>query len=112
MPGLVWATINVRGAAALERDRPDWTLEAVDWTSGTAFEIAPETFSFTRCCLAHGGRFFPGLIYLPHPETKPAVNDHDYHVIEVLGPYVPGLAYGDAVAVTCRKDAFRPRTLS
>ena len=112
IPGLVWGTVNVALAYDLRRLRPDFTVAGVDWTEGLegAGRIAPETFSFTRCCLVHANRDYPGLIYMPHPETKPATNSHRYDVLEVLTSQVEGLAYQDPATVVCRADAFEIRT--
>ena len=110
IPGLIWGTINVTLVTPLALDRPDITLEGVDWTRDEpdpACRLAPETFSFVRCCLAHAGAFHVGLIYYPHPETKLATNAHDPRVLEILSARVEGLAIGDAAAVVCRANAFR-----
>ncbi|MFZ3004887.1 MAG: hypothetical protein WA047_01840 [Phenylobacterium sp.] len=110
VPGLVWGTINVELGYGLRRATPDITVTDVDWTDGLtgAGRIAPETFSFVRCRLIHAGRDYPGLIYLPHPETKPPTNAHRYDILEVLTCRVEGLADGQPVAVLCRADAFEP----
>lgn len=109
VPGLVWGTINVELGYDLRRGTPDITLETIDWTAGLtgAARIAPETFSFIRCRLAYAGRDYPGLIYLPHPETKPSTNVHQANVLEVLTSRVEALAYGRPVSVLCRADAFQ-----
>ena len=112
IPGLVWGTVNVELPYALRRLRPDVTTPGVDWTVELegAGRIAPETFSFTRCCLVHANLYYPGLIYMPHPETKPATNSHRYNVLEILTSQVDGLAYQDPATVVCRADAFETRT--
>lgn len=110
VPGLLWATINVRldGGQQLALGRADRTLELVDWTADyDGVQIPPETFSFVRCCLANRGRFHLGLIYYPHPGTKPATNSHDYGVLEVLSGPVHGVQYGDEVSLMCRSDGFQ-----
>ena len=112
VPKLVWATINVRlnDGRELVLDKPDWTLELVDWTTDSGgVEIPPETFSFTWCSLDHESGSYVGLLYTPHPETKPDTNGHDYRVLEVLTSRVEGLQYGDDVAVMCRMDALKAR---
>jgi hypothetical protein len=109
VPGRRLGTINVSLPYALVLTRPDFTAEAVDWTANEpdpAARIAPETFSFAHCCFCHAGRYYPGLIYYPHPETKPATNAHAYDVLEVIAPPVADLAEGAAVAIVCRADAF------
>ncbi|MEA3017532.1 MAG: hypothetical protein QOI38_2254, partial [Sphingomonadales bacterium] len=101
----------------LKLERPDYTARAVDWTKdleGKA-RIAPETFSFTRCCLAYPSpnqdgawSYYPGLIYYPHPETKPGTNAHNFNALEILTSEVPNLVYGTTASVICRADAFVP----
>jgi hypothetical protein len=44
------------------------------------------------------GREVEGLWYYPHPETKPAHFQRDT-VVELLLPYIEGIAAGDAVSV-------------
>jgi hypothetical protein len=106
---MVWGTINVALADPLLLRRADLTLEGIDWTRDEpdpACRLAPETFSFVRCRLAHKGVSHIGLIYYPHPETKLRTNAHDPRVLEVLTDRVDGLAIGDAAEVICRSDAF------
>jgi len=110
VPGRVLGTINVRLPRALILGRADLTAAAVDWTASEpdlAARIAPETFSFVRCCLCYDGHYHAGLVYYPHPETKPATNDHDFHVLEVIAPPVADLVTGRPAAIVCRADAFR-----
>jgi hypothetical protein len=110
VPGLFWGTINVKIDRELVLAKPDHTLELVDWTAGTTgARIAPETFSFVRCCVAVDGRYHAGLIYYPHPATKGATNAHHYDVLEVLTSQIEGLSVGKPASVICRADAFRDR---
>lgn len=70
---------------------PRLTLRSVDWHAA----FPPEDFSFVDCRVHPGdGAAVAGLIYYPHPETKP---DHVQppDVLEVLTRFLPGLAYGD-----------------
>jgi hypothetical protein len=56
-----------------------------------------EDFSFFDVQLQLPGRGpWAGKIYYPHPDTKPA-HFQQPDVIEVLLPFVPGLAYGDPI---------------
>ena len=109
IPGLVWGTVNVELSYRLKRLRPDRTVERVDWTAGQdgPGRIGPETFSFVGCRLVIAGHDYGGLIYLPHPETKPATNPHRYNVLEILTSQVEGLAYEQPASVICRADAFK-----
>jgi len=105
--GLKLGTINVRLSLPLILHNPDFTLENVSWApEGSNFDISPETFSFVRCCFVRDNRYWAGLVYYPHPETKPPANTHDGSVLEILAPEIPGLNYGDDVWVICRSDAF------
>ncbi|HEX8364043.1 MAG TPA: hypothetical protein VF603_02025 [Allosphingosinicella sp.] len=108
IPSLVWGTINVELEREVSLARADRTIPDIDWTSdGVPTRIPPETFSFVRCCFAFDDRYFPGLIYYPHPETKPNTNRHRYDVLEVLTCRVDGLTMGSSAAIMCRADAFR-----
>ncbi|HTU09773.1 MAG TPA: hypothetical protein VMG08_02650 [Allosphingosinicella sp.] len=117
VPGLRWGTINLRLGEELVLGRADHVAEALDWTREEtgAGRIPPETFSFVHCCFvyARGGAggcaYHPGLIYYPHPETKPTTNAHRYDVLEILTTPVAGLKTGAEASLVCRADAFRPR---
>lgn len=109
LTGMHPATINVdiapRGYAVR---RPTHTFRDVRWTD----LHGPETFSFFRCRLARvttpGAREVEhdGWIYYPHPETKP-MHEQPSTVLEVLMPYLAGLAYGDAVRLSLDPDEIR-----
>jgi len=109
VPGRVLGTINLRLPYPLRLGLPDFTAEAVAWSDDQpdpTARIGPETFSFVRCCFCYDGHYYPGLIYYPHPETKPGTNAHDFHVLEVIAPPVAKLSNGCAAAIACRADAF------
>lgn len=107
IPGYRHGTINVRLDRPLRLAGPDITLTDVDWAPPhLRGDFPPETFSFTRCSLFHASRFVAGVIYYPHPETKPSVNSHDPCVLEVIAPDIEGLRYDDPISVICRSDAF------
>ncbi len=111
VPDLFWGTINIKIGHKLKLGTPDTTLSSVDWTGDEkepTARIAPESFSFIRCCVAYRGSYHTGHIYYPHPETKPATNEHRFDVIEVLTRHIDGLRYGADVSVLCRADAFMP----
>jgi len=112
VPGWVLGTINIKLSHELKLGRADLTARLVDWTGdlpNPRARIAPESFSFVHCRLRHGGRDYPGLIYYPHPETKPvSVNAHHYDVLEVIAAKVVDLQPGDRAAIICRADAFVP----
>lgn len=73
---------------------PRWTFADVEWT-----EVhGPETFSFVECTAQWRGEVHDGLVYLPHPETKP-MHHQPSTVVELLLPHLDGLAAGDILEV-------------
>jgi hypothetical protein len=107
IPGYRHGTINVRLDRPLRLARPDITLSDVDWAPPhLRTHFPPESFSFTRCSLFHASCFVAGIIYYPHPETKPSVNSHDHCILEVIAPDIEDLRYDDPISVICRSDAF------
>lgn len=115
VPGLFWGTINLELSRKLILKAGDHVARDVDWTATMPEDkrIKPETFSFIHCCFAYpaqapgtGVRYYPGLLYYPHPETKPITNRHNFDALEVLTQEVPGLVYGTLASVICRADAF------
>lgn len=106
-PGFHPGTINIRLASPLSLVSPDVTLTDVDWSPpDLARSFPPETFSFVRCCIFYDSRFVPGLVYYPHPETKPLTNSHDPYVLEVIAPAITGLEGGQEITILFRSDAF------
>jgi hypothetical protein len=73
---------------------PQFTFRQVNWTPFHP----PEDFSFSRCKLSFHGMEYSGWVYFPHPETK---EDHfqDRSIVEIIGPLIPGISYGDRVDV-------------
>ncbi len=62
-----------------------------------------EDFSFFDCRVrVHGSDWVSGLIYHPHPETKPT-HFQDPDVLEVLTTWLPGLQVGDAIHIEVAK---------
>ncbi|MGD1904084.1 MAG: hypothetical protein ACFB9N_17805 [Geitlerinemataceae cyanobacterium] len=83
---------------------PKVTVRDLRWSSVSP----PEDFSFFDCRLTvkkHRDRVEPqtvaGLIYYPHPETKPEHFQAD-DILEVLAPRIDGLDYGDRVELAVR----------
>ncbi|MGI9175020.1 MAG: hypothetical protein ACR2GR_06850 [Rhodothermales bacterium] len=70
------------------------TFRNVKWA---ATEPA-EDFSFFDCRVHSAGRVYSGLIYYPHPETKPE-HDQPPDVLEVLAPFISDVGYGDALVL-------------
>ena len=72
--------------------KPRITLRNVKW-----HPIDPaEDFSFIDIRLLHGGKIFEGLVYYPHPETKPK-HFQRADVLELLFPFIEGIHYGDTL---------------
>ena len=89
------ATLNVSIAPhefMVKRSRH--TFRGVKWSP----HEPAEDFSFFDCRVHYGGRRRDGLIYYPHPETKPE-HFQDPHVLEVLTAYIPDIAYGDELTL-------------
>ncbi|HEX7641098.1 MAG TPA: hypothetical protein VF472_02705 [Burkholderiaceae bacterium] len=57
-----------------------------------------ERFILSKIDCRIAGREIGGLWYYPHPETKPAHFQRDT-VVELLLPYLEGIAAGDAVSL-------------
>ena len=89
------ATVNLDIAPQrLVLEAPRWTLTDVAWTD----VHAPETFSFVECTVRRAGVAHAGLVYVPHPETKP-MHHQPSTVIELLLPHLAGLATGEPLDV-------------
>lgn len=73
---------------------PEVRTGPVRWTE----VFPPECFLLSRAVLRHCNADHPALLYVPDPATKPDHHQAD-DVIELLAGLVPGLAYGDAVAI-------------
>lgn len=72
--------------------QPRLTFRQVQW-----HPVEPaEDFSFFDCQIVVNGTCCSGLIYYPHPETKPE-HFQAADVLEVLAPTLPGLDYGMTV---------------
>ncbi len=94
------ATINLDIAPYRLLPRvPRWTFADVAWTD----VHGPETFSFVEASATWRGRTLAGLVYLPHPETKP-MHHQPGTVVELLLPHLAGLAPGDELEVEVPAD--------
>ncbi|MBE9228904.1 hypothetical protein IQ264_26180 [Phormidium sp. LEGE 05292] len=59
-----------------------------------------EDFSFCDCqILLNTGKSQPGLIYYPHPETKPE-HFQTPDTLEIITSFISGLRYGDELIIT------------
>ena len=66
--------------------------------------IFEEDFSFFKVeLLVSDAKSVDGLIYWPHPETKPE-HFQDPHVIEVVAPKVEGLSLKDKVSIKVNRE--------
>ena len=70
------------------------TLPKVKWSP----VMPAENFSFYRCGIRACGKttFHSGLVYWPHPSTKPEFRQ-DSSILEILAPYLDGVQYGSRV---------------
>lgn len=92
-------TLNVSIAPASFTLRPEITLPLVKWSK----HHDPESFSFVPVQLMWQQQLFDGLIYYPRPETK--INHfQDPSVLELLLPYIRGIAYGEKVTLSASAD--------
>jgi len=91
----VLATVNLDIAPhGLELGTPRWAFPDVAWTA----VHGPETFSLLECTVRRGEDVHEGLVYVPHPETKP-MHHQPSTVIELLLPRLRGLVAGDVLEV-------------
>ena len=70
------------------------TFRDVKWAANEP----AEDFSFFDCRVHAGGAVHEGLIYYPHPETKPE-HAQPPDVLEVLAPFIPDVRYGDRLTL-------------
>lgn len=88
-------TLNVSIAPLTYRIvQPIFACQDVRWFP----ERRPENFAFCRCRLVADAGAVDGYIYHPDPATKTRHPDNPSH-LQILCPFVPGLALGDAVTV-------------
>ena len=88
-------TLNVSIAPNEFRVSHAWrTLPEVKWSPA----MPAENFSFYRCeiCISGIGSFEKGLVYWPHPSTKPEFQQ-DPSILEILAPFIEEASYGSEV---------------
>lgn len=90
-PGTVNVSIAPLRYQVLE---PRLTFRQVQWHPTEP----AEDFSFFDCRIHFNGVIYTGLIYYPHPETKPE-HFQAPDVLEILAPTIDGLIYGDYIKV-------------
>ena len=82
-----------------------YTFRGVKWIA----HVPAEDFSFFDCRVrAENGDEREGLIYYPHPETKPE-HFQPPDVLEVLTSYIEGLRVGDRVALVLNDEQMDTR---
>jgi hypothetical protein len=83
--------------------QPKLTLRNVKW-----HPTAPaEDFSFFDCRIQVGdSALAQGLVYYPHPETKPE-HFQPPDVLEILAPPIPNIAYGAPVVLELLEEQIR-----
>ncbi|HYD80188.1 MAG TPA: hypothetical protein VEC06_10300 [Paucimonas sp.] len=86
-------TVNIDLAPVEPVPRHPLFDERVAW-----FDGVEERFILSPAEIEIRGRRFAGLWYYPHPETKPE-HFQAATVVELLLPWIDGLAAGDIVAV-------------
>ncbi|WP_107668617.1 hypothetical protein [Cyanothece sp. BG0011] len=71
---------------------PQYTFETVKWNPNSP----SETFSFSCCQIFYQQTQYTGLIYYPHPETKPT-HFQDDSTLEILTQPLDGIQYGQSM---------------
>ncbi|MEM1368130.1 MAG: hypothetical protein AAGG02_08940 [Cyanobacteria bacterium P01_H01_bin.15] len=94
-------TLNLAIAPfAYQIKQPKYTFRQVAWTT----VYPPEDFSFFDCELEFANRpTVSGLIYYPHPDTKPE-HFQASDTLEILAPFIPGTAYGQTCLLRSRAE--------
>ena len=88
-------TLNVSIAPHSFKAAKAWkTLPNIRWSP----VMPAENFSFYRCGIRPTGAetFAKGLVYWPHPSTKPEYFQ-DPSTLEILAPFIKGITYGSTV---------------
>ena len=78
-----------------------FTFREVKWSP----DLPAEDFSFFECRLAKDSAQEPveGMIYYPHPETKPEFFQ-DPSTLEILAPFLTGIVNGERVHLQLMKE--------
>lgn len=71
---------------------PQYTFETVKWNPNSP----SETFSFSYCQVIYRKAKHTGLLYYPHPETKPT-HFQDDSTLEILTHSLDGIEYGQSI---------------
>ena len=81
--------------------KPAHTFCEVKWSP----DLPAEDFSFFDCRLSkkNGDEVMEGLVYFPHPETKPEFYQ-DPSTLEILAPFVPGVETGKRLHIQLKRS--------
>ena len=91
-PGTINVSIHPKRYAVRQAKH---TFKQVKW----AKNAPPEDFSFFDCYIVlPTNQRLQGVIYYPHPETKPE-HFQDPATLEVLAPFINGLSYGMTIGL-------------
>jgi hypothetical protein len=74
--------------------RPDIIIQNLDWMRVGL----QENFFFINLLIEHKDAIYRGLLYYIDPGTKKGCGQSD-GIIEVVAEHVPGIGYGDSVAI-------------
>lgn len=73
---------------------PRYRCPGVRWTD----LHGPESFSFSPCRIEVDDISYEGLIYYPHPSTKP-LHHQPANLVEVIAEWIPGMDSGVPVVL-------------
>lgn len=100
LSGYFWGTLNISiHPHRYKVKNSKFTFRNVKWSPTEP----AEDFSFFDCRILFGNTCYEGLIYYPHPETKPE-HFQAADILEIIAPKIDGLNYGDKVRLECDRD--------
>ncbi|MEO1095845.1 MAG: hypothetical protein AAFX01_13200 [Cyanobacteria bacterium J06638_28] len=80
--------------------QPRFTFRDVKWSP----DSPAEDFSFCDCrVVLDNQKVMNGLIYYPHPETKPE-HFQDPDILEILVGFIESLSYGDELLIEVNEE--------
>lgn len=91
--GFFSGTLNIKiSPYRFKLYNPQYTFETVQWNPHSP----AETFSFSFCQVVYNQTNYTGLIYYPHPETKPN-HFQDDSTLEILTQPLEFAEYGHSI---------------
>jgi hypothetical protein len=100
LAGYFNGTLNIDiSPRVFSMEKPEYTFQYVEWTD----LHPPEHFSFSRCKVIYKEVEYDGWVYYPHPETKKR-NFQNPALVEVIAIPIPGIKYGESLAVLLNPD--------